>query len=175
MAKILSYSQTLLLFLRGALYFCCCCAVAESCLTLSDLMYCSFPPSSSPGVCSSPLSQWGHPAISFSATPSPFAFNLSQWVGSSHQGAKVLELQHQSFNEYSGLISFRMAWLDLLAVQGTLKSHLQHHNSKASMLWCSAFSMVQFSHLIPDYWKNYSFDYMDLCWQSGVSDFLYSA
>ena len=49
-------------------------------------------------------------------------------------------------NEYSGLISFRMDWLDLLAVQGTLKSLLQHDNLKASILWCSAFFMVQFSH-----------------------------
>ena len=49
-------------------------------------------------------------------------------------------------NEYSGLISFRMDWLDLLAVQGTLKSLLQHHSSKASFLWCSAFFIVQLSH-----------------------------
>src|SRR5574337_503296 len=49
-------------------------------------------------------------------------------------------------NEYSGLISFRMDWLDLLAVQGTLKSLLQHHSSKASLLWCSALFMVQLSH-----------------------------
>ena len=49
-------------------------------------------------------------------------------------------------NEDSGLISFRMDWLDLLAVQGTLKSLLQHHSSKASVLWCSAFSMVQLSY-----------------------------
>ena len=49
-------------------------------------------------------------------------------------------------NEYAGLISFRMDWLDLLAVQGTLKSVLQHHSSKASVLLCSAFFMVQFSH-----------------------------
>ena len=49
-------------------------------------------------------------------------------------------------NEYSELISFRMDWLDLLAVQGTLKSLLQHHSSKASILWCSAFFMVQLSH-----------------------------
>ena len=48
--------------------------------------------------------------------------------------------------EYSGLISFRMDWLDLLAVQGTLKNLLQHHSSKASVLWCSAFFMVQLSH-----------------------------
>jgi len=49
-------------------------------------------------------------------------------------------------NEYSGLISFRMVWLDLLAVQGTLKSLLQHHSSKASILGCSAFFIVQLSH-----------------------------
>ena len=60
-------------------------------------------------------------------------------------------------NEYSELISFRMDWLDLLAVQGALKSLLQHHSSKASILWCSAFFLVQ---LIPihDDWKNCSFD-----------------
>ena len=50
------------------------------------------------------------------------------------------------FNEYSGLFSFRIDWFDLLAVQGTLKSHLQHHGSKASILWCSAFFMVHLSH-----------------------------
>ena len=50
------------------------------------------------------------------------------------------------FNEYSGLLSFRMDWLDLLAVQGTLKSLLQHRSSKASILWCSAFFTVQLSH-----------------------------
>ena len=49
-------------------------------------------------------------------------------------------------NDYSGLISFRIDWFDLLSVQGALKSLLQHHNSKASILWCSAFFMVQFSH-----------------------------
>ena len=51
-----------------------------------------------------------------------------------------------SSNEYSGLISFRMDWLDLLEVQGTLKSLLQHHSSKTSILWCSAFFIVQLSH-----------------------------
>ena len=50
------------------------------------------------------------------------------------------------FSEYSGLISFRIDWLDLLAVQGTLKSHLQHHRSKASILQCPAFFIVQLSH-----------------------------
>ena len=84
---------------------------------------------------------------------SPPALNLSQhqglfqWVSSLHQVAKILEfqLQPQSFQWYSGLISFRMDWLDLLAVQGTLKSLLQHHSSKASILWCSAFFILQLS------------------------------
>ena len=88
------------------------------------------------------------------SSPSSPAFNFShhqglfQWVSSLHQVAKGLELQHQSFQWifYSGLISFRIDWFDLLAVQGTLKSFLQHHSSKASILWCSAFSMVQLSH-----------------------------
>ena len=52
-----------------------------------------------------------------------------------------------SFNEYTGLVSFRIDWFDLLTVQGTLKTFLQHHNSKASILWYSAFFMVQLSHL----------------------------
>ena len=60
-------------------------------------------------------------------------------------------------NEHSGLISFRIDWFDLLAVQGTLKSVLQHHSAKASILQCSAFLMVQLSHPY-DYWKNHSFD-----------------
>ena len=73
---------------------------------------------------------------------------LFQWVSSLHQVAKVLELQlqHQSFQCFSGLISFRMDWFDLLAIQGTLKSLLQHHSSKASVLRRSAFFMVQLSH-----------------------------
>ena len=86
----------------------------------------------------------------------PFSFRFQsfpasgsfQWVSSSHQVAKVLEfqLQHQSSNEYSGLISFRMDWLDLFAVQGTLKNLLQHHSSKALILQHSAFFIVQLSH-----------------------------
>ena len=58
-----------------------------------------------------------------------------------------LQLQHQSFHECSGLISFRIDWFDFLAVQGTLKSLLQYHSSKASILQYSAFFMVQLSHL----------------------------
>ena len=61
-------------------------------------------------------------------------------------------------NEYTGLISFRIDWLDLLTVQGTLKSLLQHHSSKASILQCSAFFIAQLSHPYVTYWKNHSFD-----------------
>ena len=61
-------------------------------------------------------------------------------------------------NEYSGLISFRIHCLDLLAVQGTLKSLLQHHSSKASILWHSAFFMIQLSHPHMTTEKNHSFD-----------------
>ena len=87
------------------------------------------------------------------SSPSPPAFNLSQhqglfkWVSTSHQVAKVLEfqLQHRPSNEHPGL-SFRMDWLYLLSVQRTLKSLLQHHSLKASILWHSAFFIVQLSH-----------------------------
>ena len=61
-------------------------------------------------------------------------------------------------NEHPGLISFRMHWLDLLAVQGTLKSLLQHHSSKASILQCSAFFIVKLSHPYMIIWKNHSLD-----------------
>ena len=86
-----------------------------------------------------------------SASP---AFSLSQhqglfqWVSSSHQVAEVLEfqLQYQPSNEYSGMISLRIDWFDLLEVPGTLKSLFKHHNSKASILQRSAFFIVQISH-----------------------------
>ena len=85
--------------------------------------------------------QPSHPLLS----PSPPAFNLSyhqnlfKWVSSSHQVAKVSSSNFSinPSNEYSGLISFRMDWFDLFAIQGTLKSLLQHHSSKASILQCS--------------------------------------
>ena len=70
-----------------------------------------------------------------------------------------------------GLISFRMDWLDLLAVQRTLKSLLQHHSSKTSILRHSAFFIVPTLTSIHDYWKNHSLDQMDFSWQSNVSAF----
>ena len=101
--------------------------------------------------------QTSHPLSS----PSP-AFNLSQhqglfqWVSSSRQVPKYWSFRFSisSFNEYSGLISFRMFWFDLFAVQGTFKSLLQHHSWKASILQCSAFFIVQLSHLYMTTEKN---------------------
>ena len=99
--------------------------------------------------------------------PSIFPFNqgLFQWVCSWHQVAKVLEF-HFSIspsNEHPGLICFRMDWLDLFAVQGTLKSLVQHHfkNINSSVL---SFPYIPLLTSIHDYWKNHSFDYTDLCW-----------
>ena len=110
-------------------------------------------PSQTPGIYSDscPSSQWCHPAISSSSPPAPNPSQhqgLFQWVNSSHEVAEVLEfqLQYQSFLWTPRLITFRINWLDLLAVQGTLKSLLQHHSSKALIFWRSAFFTVQLSH-----------------------------
>ena len=106
--------------------------------------------------------QPSHPLLSPSLSDSRLSQHqgLFQRVSSSHQVAKVLELQlqHQSSNEYSGLISFRMDWLDLLAVQGTLQSLCQHHSSKVSIFRCSAFFIVRLSHLYMTTGKKHSFD-----------------
>ena len=140
-------------------------------------------PSPNPGAYSnvhrvSDVIQSSHPLSS------PFlpAFNFSQhqglfkWVSYSHQMAKVLEfqLQHQSSNEYPGLISLRMDWLDLLAVQGTLKTLLQHHSSKALILQRSAFFTVQLSHPYKTTGKTIALTFLDLCWQSNISAFGYA-
>ena len=135
-------------------------SVAQSCLTLCDPMDCS-----TPGLpvrhqlleftqthvhWDGDAIQPSHPLLS----PSPPSFNLSQhqglfkWVSSLHQWPKnwSFSFNINPSNEYSGLISFRMDWLDLLAVQGTLKSLLQHHSLKTSVLQHSALFIVQLSH-----------------------------
>ena len=137
---------------------CCSVAVLSDSLQLHGLKHARLPcPSPSPGACSNScaLSRWCHPTISSSVTP--FSSCLQSFLASGSfpmsqlftSGGQILELQlqHQSFSEYSALISFRTDWFDLLAVQGTLKSLLQHQNLKASILWCLAFFMVQLSHL----------------------------
>ena len=92
---------------------------------------------------SHPLSSLSPPALNLSQHQ-----GLFQWVSSLHRWPKYWSFSFSisPSNEYSRLISFRMDWLDLLAVQGTLKSLLQHHSSKASILWCLAFFIVQLSH-----------------------------
>ena len=114
-------------------------------------------PSRTPGAYSNscPSHRWCHPTISPSVIP--FSSHLQSFPGSGSlptswffaSGGQSVEISASASvlpTKYSGLISFRMDWLDLLAVQGTLKSLFQHHSSKASVLWCSAFFMVQLSH-----------------------------
>ena len=147
------------------------CSVVSDTLQPDGLQPVRLPsPSPTPGVYSNscPLSQWCHLPSHPLSSPSPPSLNLSQhqslfqWVSSSHWVAKELEfqLQHQSFNEQPWLISLRMDWLDLPAVPGTLKSLLQHHSSKASILWLSLSSVLYSSTFtsIHDYWKNHSSD-----------------
>ena len=117
-----------------------------------------FCPPLSPRVCSNscPLSQWYYLTIvsfatHFSSCPQSFpasgCFPMSQSaLYISWQKYWSFSFSISSSDEYSGLISFRIDWFNLLAVWGTLKSLLQHHNSKASILQCSAFLMVQLSH-----------------------------
>ena len=135
-----------------------CCSVTQSCLTLQvhglqhNRLPCSSP---SPGACSDscPLSWWCHPTILSSVIPfsscllsvsASGSFQMSQFFISTWP--KYWSFSISPSNEYSGLISFRMDWMDLLAVQGTLKSLLQHHSSKASILHAQ-FSLWSNSHI----------------------------
>ena len=152
-ALVSAMYQSLNLFQNSLFH--CCCSVAQSCLTLCNPMYFSMP--DIPVLHHLPeLAQthvhWVGNAIQPSHplwSPSPPTFSLSHheclfWVSSLHQVTRVLEPQLQSIlpmnwrispsNEYSELTSFRIDWLDLLAIQHTLKSLLQHHSSKASIL-----------------------------------------
>ena len=121
-------------------------SVAQLCPTHCDPMNCS-----TPGL---PVHHQLRELIQTQVhqVASPPAFNLSQHQGlfqlvsSSHQWPKYWSFSFSISPSSSGLISFRMDLLGLLVVQGTLKSLLQHHSSKASVLWCSAFFMVQLSH-----------------------------
>ena len=114
-------------------------------------------PSPTPGACSNscPSSRWCHPTISSSVVPfssclqsflASESFPKSQFFTSGGQTIWSFSFSISPYNEYSGLISFTIDWLDLLAVQRTLKSLLQHHSWKESILQCSAFFTVQLSH-----------------------------
>ena len=126
-----------------------------SLITQFNLTLCNPSPSPTPGVCSNscPLSQWYHPTIVCQLLlllPSIFP-NIRVFSSESVLCIRWTKYWSYSFNispsnERSGLISFRMDWLNLLVVQVTLKSLLQHHSSKASILQCLAFFMVQLLH-----------------------------
>ena len=131
----------------------------SNCLQPHGLQHSRLPcPSPTPGTCSNscPSSRWCHPTISSSiipffsclqSFPASGCLPMCQFFtsGGKSGGVSASALVCPS-NEYSGLISFRMDWLDLLAVQGTLKSLLQQHRSKSSIIWYSAFFIVQLSH-----------------------------
>ena len=143
------------------------CSIQFSCSALSDSLWphglqhsrppCPSPtPRVHPKAC--PLSQWCHPTIVFFCRPLLLLPSIfpSNWVFSNESALRIRWPKDWSFsfnispsNEHSGLISFRMDWLDLLAVQGILKSLLQHHSSKASILQCSAFFIVRLSPCRP--------------------------
>ena len=144
---------------------------AQSCPTLCDPMDCS-----TPGLpVHHQLLELPKPMSIESVIPSTISFSVDPFssclqsfpASGSFPNESVLPIRWPKYwnfsfsinpsNEYSGLISFRMDWFDLLAVQGTLKSLLQHHSSKASILWCSAFFIVQLTS-IHDHWKNHSLD-----------------
>ena len=131
-------------------------SVVSDSLQLHGLQHARPPcPSPTPGACSNscPLSWWYHPNISSSVVS--FSSRLQSFPASGSFQMSVLRIRWPKYwsfsfnispsNEDPGLISFRMDWLDLLVVQETLKSLLQHHSSKASILQCSAFFIVQLS------------------------------
>ena len=136
---------------------CCCSSVTQLCPTLCNLLDCSTPgprPSSSPDVCPSscPLHQWCHPAISWcpllllpSIFPSIRDFPNESAICIRWPKYWSFSFSNSPFNDYSGLISLRIDWFDLLTIQGTLRSLLHHQNSKTSIFWCSAFFKVQLS------------------------------
>ena len=134
---------------------CCCCSVTQSCLTLCNPMNYS-----TPGFCvlhyllefAQSHVHWVHLTLChpWGHSPCPQSFPESESFpvsASCIRWSKYSSFSISPSNEYSGLISFRIDWFDLLADQRTLKNLLQHHSSKASILQCSAFFMVQFSHL----------------------------
>ena len=148
MPIIICSNHTLLLFLSHS--------VVSNSLWPHGLQHTRLPcPSPFPGVCSNSclLSQWCHPTIlilchSFLLLPSvfPSITVFSNKLALHIRWPKYWSFSISPYNEYLGLLSFRIEWLDLLAVQGTLRSLLQYHSSKASVLLDSAFFMAQLPH-----------------------------
>ena len=159
------------------------CSVAKLCLTLCDSTDCSIPGLPVPHHLREFDQVHVHligGAIQPSHPLSPYFLLASIfpiiWVFSNESALRVRWPEFWSFsislsNEYSGLISFSIDWFDLLALQGTLKSLLQHHNSKASIPQPCAFFIVQLSHPVHDYWKGHNLDNTDLCQKSDIFAF----
>ena len=103
--------------------------------------------------------------------PALGSFQMSQLFASGAPKYQSFSFSNSPSTEYSGLISFRIDFLDFLVVQGSFKSHLQHCSSKASKHLALSFLHSPALTSIHDYWKNHSFDQTDLCWQSKVSAF----
>ena len=129
---------------------------------------------------SCPSCRWYHPTISSSVIPLLLLRSIfpNIRVFSSESVLRIrwpkywsLSFSISPSSEYSGLISFRMDWLDVLVDQGMLKSLLQYYSSKSINSLVLSFLYSPTLTSIHDYWKNHSFHYMDLCWQSNVSDF----
>ena len=183
------------LLYKSPLIFMCCCSVAQLCPTLCDAMDCSTPgqlfvtpwtvapqASLSFTISQSLLKHMSIKSVMQSKQLilcCPLVLLASIFsnirVFSNESALRIRWPKYWSFsfsispsNEYSGLISFRIDWFDLLAVQGTLKSLLQHHSSKASILQCSALFMVQLSHPYVTTGKTIA---LTRCWQSNVSAF----
>ena len=126
-------------------------------LSWTELQHTKLPwPSLSPEFC--PSSSATFFPFCLQSFPASGSFQMSQLFASGGQNIGSFSFNISPSNEYSGLISFRMDWLDLLAVQGTLKSLFQHHSSKASILRHSAFFIVQLSHPYTATGKTHSFD-----------------
>ena len=147
-------------------------SVVSNSLQLHGLHHATLPyPSPTPGSCSNSCPWWVHESVMPSSHlilchplllplqsfPASGSFPVSQFFTSGGQSIGVCFSISPS-KEYSGLISFRIDWFDLLAVQRTLKSLLQRHSSKAPILQHSAFFIVQLSHLHVWHWKNHNFD-----------------
>ena len=160
-------------------------SVTQSCLTLCNPMNRSTPGlpvhHQLPEFTQTHVHQVGdaiqpsHPVVPFSSCPQSFpesgSFQMSQLSNMRWPKYWSFSFSISPSNEHPGLISFRMDRLDLPAVQGTLKSLLQHHSSKASILLHSAFFTVQLSHPYMTTGKTIALTRLDLCWQSNLSAF----
>ena len=177
----MSFTEKIILSHR--IGFCCCCSITKSCPSLRDHVDSSIPDFAVPHIC------WSLSKImsTESVMPSTRLILCHPFLPSVFPSIRVFSSESAVFikwpkcwsfsfsispsKEYSGLISFRIAWFDLLTFQGSLESLLQHHSLKVSILQCSDFFYCPALTSVHDYWKDHSLDYMDLCQQSDVSAF----